>query len=282
MLTKRPPPFAPSSVLLSSPSLTLPILAPVTITAVLLQTPITVDPTTRPTGIAYFVFRSTVDPSTIDTRITKSSITIEFWLALPQTILTAVTVARPDPDPDRSNLTFKTPAGALAPGQASSTARLSHNDLQALSATDLADLGSTTGYDTLTNYDSDCYDLFTAIQFQTLFLRNPIIPVPVPVPASTLLLPRMTAVLASINDSSSSYFGSLAFLDSQSEFDCTFPNPIPLIVTPSVSNRSVPLSIDSASVSTVIHAFIDQCKFQMFLPIFRSDYVGTVGKQRFL
>ena len=48
-----------------------------------LTTTITVDPTTRPTGIAYFAFRSTVNPSTIDTRITKSNITIKFWLALP-------------------------------------------------------------------------------------------------------------------------------------------------------------------------------------------------------
>jgi hypothetical protein len=47
-----------------------------------ITTPITVDPTTRPTGVTYFTFRCTVDPSTIDTRIRKSSITIEFWLAL--------------------------------------------------------------------------------------------------------------------------------------------------------------------------------------------------------
>ena len=118
-----------------------------------ITTPITVDPTTRTTGIVYFVFRSTVDPSTIHTRITKSSITIEFWLALPQTILT---VARPAPAPGRRNLTFETPAGTLAPGQASSTARLSGNDLQALSATDFADLGSTTGDDTLADYDPVC------------------------------------------------------------------------------------------------------------------------------
>jgi hypothetical protein len=87
----------------------------------------------------------------------------------------------------------------------------------------------------------------------------------------------MTAVLASNPDSSSSHFGSLEFLDSQCEFDRTFPNPIPLNVTPSASNRSVPLSTDSASVSTVIHAFIDQCKFQVFLPIFCSDYIGTAN-----
>jgi hypothetical protein len=102
-----------------------------------ITTPITVDPTTCPTGITYFAFRSTVDPSTIDTRIMKSSITIEFWLALPQTILT---VARPAADPGRRNLTFESPAGSLAPGQASSTIPLRRTALQALSPEDLADL----------------------------------------------------------------------------------------------------------------------------------------------
>ena len=103
---------------------------------------------------------------------------------------------------------------------------------------------------TLADYDPDSYDLFTAIQFQTLFLRNPIIPAPAPVPVPALLSPRMIAVLASTNDSSSSYFGSLAFLDSQSEFDRMFPNPIPLIVTPSTSKRSVPLSIDPSCLDS--------------------------------
>ena len=74
---------------------------------------------------------------------------------------------------------------------------------------------------TLADYDPDCYNLFTAIQLQTVFLRNPIIPVPAPVPAPTLLSPCMTAVLASTNNFSSSYFGSLAFLDFQSKFDLT-------------------------------------------------------------
>jgi hypothetical protein len=79
-----------------------------------ITTPITVDPTNHLTGIAYFAFHATVDPSTIDTRITKSSITIEFWLALPQTILTAT---RPAADPGRRTLTFETPAGSLAPAK---------------------------------------------------------------------------------------------------------------------------------------------------------------------
>jgi hypothetical protein len=81
--------------------------------------------------------------------------------------------------------------------------------MQALSAADLADLGSITVDDTLANYDPDGYDLFTPTQFQTLYLRTSrIIPVPAPAPAPTLLSPRMTAVLAYTTDSSSSYFSS--------------------------------------------------------------------------
>ena len=48
---------------------------------------ITVDPATRIPGISYFVFRSTIDPTTVHSRIMRASITIEFWLALPQPIL---------------------------------------------------------------------------------------------------------------------------------------------------------------------------------------------------
>jgi hypothetical protein len=57
MLTKKPPPFAPPFIPLSSPALTLPILASATIKAILLQ---------RPTGITYFAFVSTVIHALID------------------------------------------------------------------------------------------------------------------------------------------------------------------------------------------------------------------------
>ena len=61
-----------------------------------ITSPITVDPTTRSTDSAYFMFWSLhCDPATIDPWITKASITIEFWLALPQTILTVAPATRP-------------------------------------------------------------------------------------------------------------------------------------------------------------------------------------------
>jgi hypothetical protein len=102
--------------------------------------------------------------------------------------------------------------------------------LDALSADELALLGTEASRDTLSEYALDCYHLFTPLQLQTLLLSNPILPVPAPVPA--LLSLRMTAVLASTNDPSSSYFGSHEFLNFQVEFGRTFPNPAPLFITP--------------------------------------------------
>jgi hypothetical protein len=47
------------------------------------------DLTTRPIGLAYFAFRSTVDPTVLDSRISLPSYSFEFWLALPQTLLSS-------------------------------------------------------------------------------------------------------------------------------------------------------------------------------------------------
>jgi hypothetical protein len=85
----------------------------------------------------------------------------------------------------------------------------------------------------------------------------------------------MSAVLASSSASGSSYFGSLGFLDSQAEFDSTFPQPVPLLVSVSTTTG---LSVDSLSLVAALNLFLDRCKFQIFLPIFRSDYVGTTNR----
>ena len=231
-------------------------------------TSITANPTTRPAGISYFAFRSTVTPATIDSRILLPSFTIEFWLALPQTLLVA---AQPTP---ATNLLdqFTTPAKTPPPPRPPKTTAV---DLQLLEATALAALGTATSLDTLSDYSPDCYPLFTPIQLQQLLLRIPATPAALPPPALALVSPRMTAVLASTVASGSSYYGSLDFLDSQSVFDLTFPNPLPLRVIPSSTTS---LSVDSLSLQQSLTAFIDQCKFQVFLPIFRSDYVGTADR----
>jgi hypothetical protein len=84
----------------------------------------------------------------------------------------------------------------------------------------------------------------------------------------------MHAVLASAGSSCSSYFGSLDFLDSQSAFNTIFPHPVPLLFL----NSSTGVTIDSISLSVILDKFLDRCKFHLFVPIFRFDYVGTFAR----
>jgi hypothetical protein len=221
---------------------------------------ITPDASTRPSGISYFAFRSSVNPSTIDRRLSAPSFSFEFWLALPQTTLTPS-----DPPVDdvarRLNFTSPQPASpvrALTPATA--------DDLYNLNSQEFAALGTTSGSDLLSDYATDCLSLFSATQLQNLVLRSV-----TAAPADPILSPRMTAVLTLANSSHSSYFGPLDFLDSQTAFDLIFPNPVPLLVTTSPTGAS----IDSLSLSVSLDKFLDTCKFQLFVPIFRSDYVGT-------
>jgi hypothetical protein len=210
-------PFAPLSVLLSSPPLTLLILVSATTVAGRpITSSITVDPATRPRSW-YRLFCVSLHCRSRDRR--PPSITIEFWIALPQTIL----ATEPATDHVRHNLQQHFNSTPASVPQAFSTLLVRKTDLDALSADDeLALLGSETSHDTLSEYDAlDCYSLFTPIQLQTLLLHNPILPVPAPAPV--LLSLRMTAVLASTNDPSSSYVGYLEFLDFQAEFDRNQP-----------------------------------------------------------
>ena len=79
---------------------------------------ITLDPATHIPGISYFVFRFTVDPMTVDSRITRASITIEFWLALPQTMILAT---EPATDHARHSLQQRFDSTPASVSQASST-----------------------------------------------------------------------------------------------------------------------------------------------------------------
>jgi hypothetical protein len=57
-------------------------------------------------------------------------------------------------------------------------------------------------------------------------------------------------------------------------FDLTFPQPISLLLSSSCSNYPV----NSLSVRSTINSFADQCKFHLFVPIFRTGYVGTADR----
>jgi hypothetical protein len=212
-------------------------------------------------GLAYFAFHSAIDPTTLDSRISLPSYSFEFWLALPQTLLSSSapvavsgTVAKV--------LQHGTPPAKSRPNAITKSA------FTALSDDDKAARGTKTSTDCLSDYEPDSLSLLNPIQLQFIVLCTAATAAS---PSTALVSPRMASVLASPRASGSSYFGSLDFLDSQSIFDSTVPNPVPLLVT--VVFASV--SIDSSSLLVGLNQFIDQCKFRLFVPIFRSDYVGT-------
>jgi hypothetical protein len=85
----------------------------------------------------------------------------------------------------------------------------------------------------------------------------------------------MTAILTASGTSIFTYRGSLDFLDSQTSFASIFPHPIPTLLGSSATSSVV---VNTTSVVSRMNQFIDQCKFSAFLPIFRTDYVGTVDR----
>ena len=140
---------------------------------------ITADASTRPTGISYFAFRSTVDPSIIDTRLSLAPFSFEFWLALPQTVFVS---SSPATDSAARRLSFTSPRQAPAPVATA-------EDLHSLDSAKFAALRHPTGADLLSDYNNECLPLFSADQLQHLVLRSA-----TAAPAAPVLSPRMTAV----------------------------------------------------------------------------------------
>jgi hypothetical protein len=195
---------------------------------------------------------------------------LDFWLVLPQTV--RVPSSSPVLDEVAKRLSFATPTAAgLSPPVA--TTALTVDALNGLDAATFAALGTKTSTDLLSDYSPACYPLFSAKQLQQLVLRSARVPPAAPT-ASSISPRTMHAVLASAGSSCSSYFGSLDFLDSQCAFDAIFPHPVPLFFL----NSSTGVTIDSISLSAILDKFLDRCKFHLFLPIFRSDYVGTFAR----
>jgi hypothetical protein len=132
---------------------------------------ITADPSTRPAGLCYFAFRSTVHPASIDPRISSLRHSFDFWLALPQSLFAPppALASASSSTPATNRTLFSTPGSGSAPPPAPLTAA----DLKALPAADLAALGSATGTDLLSDYNADCYVLFTADQLRSFLARPP-------------------------------------------------------------------------------------------------------------
>jgi hypothetical protein len=239
-----------------------------------INTAITADISKRPSGICYFAFRSTTQPSAHDSRLSVPSHSFEFWLALPQSILGSTPPAVGAADTVRKHLTFDTPNKTSASTTAFTVPLITLADLEAMPATTRAALGTSTSTDTMTDYDPACFSLLLPSQIKCLVIRSADAATAAAASLS-VMSPRMSAVLASTATSNSSYFGTLDFLDSQSAFEAVFPDPVPLLVTPTTAGA---VSVDSTALLVKLLAFIDRCKFQLFVPIFRCDYVGTADR----
>ncbi len=240
-----------------------------------ITTAITADASTRPSGICYFAFRSTTLPSAHDPRLSVPSHSFEFWLALPQTTLgTSISASPGTANTARKHLIFDTPDKRSANATAITKPLITLADLEAMPATTRAALGTSASTDTMTDYDATCFSLLLPDQIKNLVLRSASA-VATAAASLSVVSPRMSAVLASTTTSSSSYYGTLDFLDSQSEFEAVFPDPVPLLVTPTTAGAVL---VDSTTLLTQLLAFIDRCKFQLFIPIFRCDYVGTADR----
>jgi hypothetical protein len=120
---------------------------------------VTADTSIRPAGISYFSFRSTVTPSTVDPCLSLPSFSLDFWLALPQTV--RVPSSSPVLDEVAKRLSFATPTAAgLSPPVA--TIALTVDALNDLDAATFAALGTKTSTDLLSDYSPACYPLFFA------------------------------------------------------------------------------------------------------------------------
>jgi hypothetical protein len=123
-----------------------------------------------PAGIAYFAFRSTINPVDIDPRLVSyPSFSFDFWLALPQTTCPSSatdTAAAVTPGVTRV-LNYTTPSKA-----ASSTTVITAADLLALSNKARAKLATASTTNTLSNYGPACFSIFSPEQVQALVLRS--------------------------------------------------------------------------------------------------------------
>jgi hypothetical protein len=203
---------------------------------------ITADATKRPPGVTYFAFRSTVYPNAVDACLSVPSHSFEFLLAVPQTML------GPNAPPvlaaaetARKCLDFHAPYKNSAPSPAPATdALVNALDIAAMDDPGKAAIGTASSTDVMFDCTPDCFVLLSAAQIQNLVLCSAAAAAASALSILPALSPKMTAVLASTSiSSSSSYFGTPNFLDSQFSFDAVFPSPVPLLVAPSATSTSV-------------------------------------------
>ena len=241
--------------------------------------PITNNIPSRPAGVSYFAFRSTVNPSDVDSRITLPSFTLDFWLALPQTLHSTHSANRTAHSPTARNLstTFANPVHTPDhPPVPPRKPRVSLAQFRAMSGSAKNKIGTENGTDTMDDYCPITRTMLYGKQLKRLVMRTELQDLNAFINPN-ILSPRMNTLLSpsGFADAHFTYHGPLDFLDSQTSFDSLFSPPAPVRLT--VASTGVP-TLDSISAARAITAFVDNCKFRIFIPIFRSDYVGTADR----
>jgi hypothetical protein len=257
--------------------------------ATLSSTGITNDASSRPPDLFSFAFRATIDAAQIDHRIVMPPITLEFLLPLPQT-------TQPNPSLSGANITgptsaisrqlatqFATPTtgtaafstgthgNVVAHGTPITAANIDAMDVQTRGS-----IANASGTDQLSDYSADAFTKLTALQLQTLVLRTPVTQAPGSGTPITSISPRMQTVFDRSSNGGFTYYGPLDFLDHQLAFDNVFPDPVPFVVSHSTATPTS--GNHTSSILATIRTFVDQAKFLVFVPIFRTDYVGTADR----
>jgi hypothetical protein len=225
------------------------------------STAISEDPDSRPDGVAFFVFASTVPPASIDPRLSAiSPFTIWFTLPLPQSDRTPGT----DMAPPTTVATVGTPIPMTLEQQLATAIAASQNPGD---REDDADTDDSTTVARLATLQSKV----AAIMAQTASPRR-LFPSLTTPGTFTSVSPKMARLLtpASMAGQLPTYLGSLDFLDNQATFDSTFPSPLPL-----EEDGSISTSLSTSSVTTRIDYFLRSCELDAFASILCLDYVGS-------
>ena len=191
----------------------------------------------RPPDLYYYRFIATVDPLTVDQRLSSMKpFTIEFDLPLPQSSNPANTALAGD----------KTQQNLLAALNAAGNATPAAGGAQPITTTTPAHDGTV---DETTN-------------------------VTTPVISKWATTPKMFKALQHHHPGSKSagitYHGPIDFLENQVTFNLIWPNPTPISLVP--NKNGVP-TINS--VTDDIWKYINECRLMIFSLILRMDYVGS-------
>ena len=267
--------------------------------------------TQRPDNILYASFDCTIDPSLIDSRISRPPFNFMFCFRLPQTTkrsqvstTTATTTTTPP-----ASTTSPTPPTQTHTTPSTPTTTINNNDTSDDddSTTDITNTPSFESIlkqidDSETGTSLDPQSLKkTILSLQSHFNSSSSSTQNTPTPSSPpslrtthvstlstpsshttsfdpLRSPKMSSFLGSSVPSLNlitTYHGPLDFVDNQSTFDSLFNTNTPLLHVNRYSTVTAGEPIeDSSLIPQLLTKFLNECKYDIFVNICRDDYVG--------